>query len=180
VLRTTLSPHRRSRLQLDPFGREGLIRLLVNLQVIFFEIRCFLNSLITETVPPARPRRRFRSSRLIGEFEKPWLEDNKRRPNWDSIIFYTCIGIALGKQLTKLYRAGMLLTLLQSCFGLYLLVCVRRGSQVRGTHSVSPSSLSAFANCLTYTLKWCMVLDEDFATLDTNVWNHEVQLNGFG
>lgn len=29
-------------------------------------------------------------------------------------------------------------------------------------------------------LQWCMVLDEDFATLDSNVWNHEVQLNGFG
>lgn len=116
MLRTTLSPHRRSRLQLDLFGREGLIRLLVNLQVIFFKIRYFLNSLITEPVPPARPRRRFRSSRLIGEFEKPWLEDNKRRPNWDSIIFYTCIGIALGKQLTKLYPAGMILTLLAKLF----------------------------------------------------------------
>ncbi|KFY69175.1 hypothetical protein V496_00451 [Pseudogymnoascus sp. VKM F-4515 (FW-2607)] len=43
----------------------------------------------------ARPRRRFQSSRLVGEFEKPWLNSSKRGPNWDSIIFYTCVSIAL-------------------------------------------------------------------------------------
>jgi hypothetical protein len=29
-------------------------------------------------------------------------------------------------------------------------------------------------------LQYCLVLDEDFATLDKNVWSHEVQLNGYG
>jgi hypothetical protein len=43
------------------------------------------------------PRRRFKSSRLVGEFEKPWLNSGKREVNWDSIIFYTCIAIGLGK-----------------------------------------------------------------------------------
>ncbi|KAF4341366.1 beta-1 3-glucan-binding [Fusarium beomiforme] len=42
------------------------------------------------------PRRRFKSSRLQGEFEKPWLEDKKKQWNWDSTIFYTCIFIGLG------------------------------------------------------------------------------------
>lgn len=48
------------------------------------------------TTTISRPRRRFKSSRLIGEFEKPWLHDRKRQINWDSIIFYTCVGIAFG------------------------------------------------------------------------------------
>ncbi|KAF4955565.1 hypothetical protein FSARC_11828 [Fusarium sarcochroum] len=42
------------------------------------------------------PRRRFKSSRLKGEFEKPWLAESKKRWNWDSIIFYVCIFIGLG------------------------------------------------------------------------------------
>ncbi|KAF5021881.1 hypothetical protein F66182_6072 [Fusarium sp. NRRL 66182] len=42
------------------------------------------------------PRRRFKSSRLKGEFEKPWLVKSKREWNWDSIIFYTCILLGLG------------------------------------------------------------------------------------
>ncbi|CAI7618790.1 unnamed protein product [Penicillium pancosmium] len=91
-------------------------------------------------VPPARSRRRFRSSRLTGEFEKPWLEDGKRKPNWDSIIFYTCCAIAL-------------------CVSGY--ICWSEYEKVP-RHD------------------WCMILDEDFKTLDTAVWNHEVQLNGFG
>lgn len=43
------------------------------------------------------PRRRFRSSRLKGELEKPWLNKSKREVNWDSIIFYVCIFIGLGR-----------------------------------------------------------------------------------
>lgn len=65
-----------------------------------FNAVLYLVSLTTKLVPPARPRRRFRSSRLTGEFEKPWLEDGKRKPNWDSIIFYTCCAIALCKEST--------------------------------------------------------------------------------
>ncbi|KAF7543012.1 hypothetical protein G7Z17_g11091 [Cylindrodendrum hubeiense] len=43
----------------------------------------------------AGPRRRFKSSRLVGDFEKPWLTKSKKDVNWDSIIFYTCVGIGL-------------------------------------------------------------------------------------
>ncbi|KAH8659712.1 concanavalin A-like lectin/glucanase domain-containing protein [Ilyonectria robusta] len=49
----------------------------------------------------AGPRRRFKSSRLIGDFEKPWLNKSKREINWDGIIFYTSvfIGLAIGAYL---------------------------------------------------------------------------------
>ena len=51
------------------------------------------------------PRRRFKSSRLVGDFEKPWLNSNgKRQINWDSIIFYTCIAIGLGECAPRLRR----------------------------------------------------------------------------
>ncbi|CAI7608215.1 unnamed protein product [Penicillium manginii] len=92
------------------------------------------------SVPTARPRRRLRSSRLTGEFEKPWLEDGKRKPNWDSIIFYTCCAIAV-------------------CVSGY--ICWSEYEKVP-RHD------------------WCMILDENFKTLDTSIWSHEVQLNGFG
>lgn len=48
------------------------------------------------TYEVAGPRRRFKSSRLVGDFEKPWLNTGKKQVNWDSIIFYTAIGIGLG------------------------------------------------------------------------------------
>ncbi|KAF8850957.1 concanavalin A-like lectin/glucanase [Acephala macrosclerotiorum] len=51
-------------------------------------------------------QRRFKSARLIGEYEKPWIEDWKKRGKgkrlsgraWDSVIFWTSIflGFALG------------------------------------------------------------------------------------
>lgn len=28
--------------------------------------------------------------------------------------------------------------------------------------------------------KYCLIMDDHFAELDTKVWSHEVQLNGFG
>ncbi|KAJ5593911.1 uncharacterized protein N7459_000119 [Penicillium hispanicum] len=90
--------------------------------------------------PAARHRRRFQTSRLIGEFEKPWLHDTKRSPNWDTIIFYTCVVIALA-------ISGYI------CWHAYTDV---------------PQH------------EYCLILDEDFKTLDTRVWNHEVQLGGYG
>ncbi|KAL6404442.1 hypothetical protein AUP68_13834 [Ilyonectria robusta] len=42
------------------------------------------------------PRRRFKSSRLVGEFEKPWLEESKRTINWDAVILYTFVLAGLG------------------------------------------------------------------------------------
>ncbi|KAL3488154.1 concanavalin A-like lectin/glucanase domain-containing protein [Aspergillus germanicus] len=87
-----------------------------------------------------RVRRRFRSSRLVGEFEKPWLKDGKRKLDWDRVIFYTGVLIALAV-------SGYL--------------CYDSVAKV-------PKH------------EYCLVLDENFATLDKSVWSHEVQLNGYG
>ncbi|KAJ5612463.1 hypothetical protein N7510_005657 [Penicillium lagena] len=100
------------------------------------------SSAVSEVQEPAatRPRRRFKSSRLIGEFEKPWLQGGKRIPNWDSIIFYTCVSIAIA---VSTYI----------CYNSYVTV---------------PRH------------EYCLILDDDFSTLNLDVWSHEVQLNGFG
>ncbi|KAI9372867.1 concanavalin A-like lectin/glucanase domain-containing protein [Aspergillus egyptiacus] len=87
-----------------------------------------------------RPRRRFQSSRLVGQFDKPWLNTGKRTLDWDRIIFYSCVVAALGISAFLCYDA---------------VASVPRH-------------------------QYCLVLDEDFATLDGNVWSHEVQLNGYG
>ncbi|KAH9893700.1 concanavalin A-like lectin/glucanase domain-containing protein [Xylariomycetidae sp. FL2044] len=47
------------------------------------------------SVQEDRPRRRFQSSRLVGELEKPWLDKSNKTVNWDSIIFYSCVILAL-------------------------------------------------------------------------------------
>ncbi|CAD6448760.1 84755455-ab05-4b84-aba7-01394a00b53e [Sclerotinia trifoliorum] len=55
-----------------------------------------------DIVPPRQ--RRFKSARLVGDYEKPWLEkfatDGKRKKlsgrTWDSIIFWTSIAIGFG------------------------------------------------------------------------------------
>ncbi|KAF7552229.1 hypothetical protein G7Z17_g4475 [Cylindrodendrum hubeiense] len=51
---------------------------------------------ISSTLSKTRPRRRFKSSRLVGELEKPWLDKSKLHATWDTIIFYTGVIIALG------------------------------------------------------------------------------------
>ncbi|KAI8674518.1 Glycoside hydrolase family 16 [Fusarium keratoplasticum] len=50
---------------------------------------------LTSVTIDEKPRRKFKSSRLVGEYEKPWLADWKRETNWDSIIFYSGVLIAL-------------------------------------------------------------------------------------
>lgn len=130
VLRKPLCPRHRLRPRLHQFAREDLILLSVKLQVILYKTGSLAFCLMVKAGPANRPRRRFKSSRLIGEFEKPWLDDNKKRPNWDSIIFYTCACIALGKH-NKLYQINWVLKNFQSCLRLYMLVCVCRSSQTR-------------------------------------------------
>lgn len=50
------------------------------------------------SVAASGPRRRFKSARLIGDYEKPWLEEWKPKGKkfqgrtWDSIIFWGCVG----------------------------------------------------------------------------------------
>lgn len=81
------------------------------------------------------PRRRFKSSRLQGEFEKPWLEDKKKQWNWDSTIFYTCIFIGLGK---SIHHSESLLANIFSGIGGYL--CWKETTGVPN-HEVSTYSL---------------------------------------
>ncbi|KAK7408697.1 hypothetical protein QQX98_009112 [Neonectria punicea] len=88
----------------------------------------------------AAPRRRFKSSRLVGQFEKPWLDKANRRFNWDSAIFYAGVAIALG---------------------IGAVICWLK------IKDVPKQDL-------------CLILDDKFETLDKKVWNHEIQMNGFG
>ncbi|KAF4334979.1 glycoside hydrolase family 16 [Fusarium beomiforme] len=92
------------------------------------------------TLDEERLQRRFKSSRLVGEYEKPWLKEWKREVNWDSIIFYSGFVIALG--------------------------------------------ISAFIAWNTVRViphnEYCLIMDDQFSKLDTDIWSHEVQMNGFG
>ncbi|KAF5554621.1 glycoside hydrolase family 16 [Fusarium mexicanum] len=92
------------------------------------------------TLDEERVNRRFQSSRLIGEYEKPWLKDWKREVNWDSIIFYSGLAIAL-------------------CLSAFI---------AWNTVRVIPHN------------EYCLIMDDQFQKLDTDVWSHEVQMNGFG
>lgn len=87
-----------------------------------------------------RPRRRFKSSRLVGEFEKPWLADAKKTANWDSITFYSAIFAAL-------------------CIGAYF--CY-------SAYAAVPKN------------EYCLILDDQFKTLDSSIWSHEIQVDGYG
>jgi hypothetical protein len=85
----------------------------------------------------ARPRRRFHTYQLKGEYAQPWRDDPRlkktRINNW-----------------------------------------IVRGFIIAGV------ALSGFI-CYTATWKvgnhtYCLILDDDFTTLDKNVWSHEVQV----
>lgn len=93
-----------------------------------------------QSLHSAVPRRRFRSSRLIGAYEQPWTGKKEPRKIWDPVLFYG--GIFLGL------------------------------------------AVSAYI-CYTEIVKvpqwdYCLVLEDNFETLDLSTWNHEVQLDGFG
>ncbi|TQV91063.1 secreted glucosidase [Cordyceps javanica] len=87
------------------------------------------------------PKRRFRSYRLRGEYEKPWLGDkDMKKTRWNNVIVGTLalVGIA---------AAGVVIYFMSRPF-------VQKD--------------------------YCLVYEDDFRTLDTSVWTHEVQLDGFG
>ncbi|KAE8449790.1 hypothetical protein EG329_007565 [Mollisiaceae sp. DMI_Dod_QoI] len=95
-------------------------------------------------------QRRFKSARLIGTYEKPWIEDWKMGKDgkkkklsgrtWDSIIFWTAI--LLG-------------------FGLGAIMCF-----------ISYNSVSNF--------DYCLVFEDDFQKIDPDIWGYEIQRGGFG
>ncbi|KAF4469505.1 glycosyl hydrolase family [Fusarium albosuccineum] len=113
----------------------------------------FATPLITSPLPSEKsasgyfprvnaPRRRFKSSRLVGEYEKPWINDSKRKVNWDSVIFYIGVVIALG---------------------VGAVICWLKIKDI-------PQQEASYNTTMTLIRK----------TLDKNVWNHEIQMNGFG
>ena len=88
-----------------------------------------------------RPGHKFRSYRLIGKYEQPWLDDPRmRNTRHNSWIVY----------------GGILVGVLLSAY-----ICYTRVSDI-------PQN------------EYCLILEDNFATLDTNIWTHEVQLDGYG
>lgn len=89
-------------------------------------------------------QRRYKSARLVGEFETPWLQHSQNANRWrellDRVIFYLAIIIGIG-------------------IGFFL--CYRSYRSV-------PSH------------DYCLIMDDNFTTLDLDVWTRYVQLDGFG
>lgn len=95
----------------------------------------------TSSAPDATPRYRFRSYRLAGKMDKPWLQDKrmkKTRVNNIIVLVLVFLGFA---------AAGVLVYFLSKPY-------------VQGDY--------------------CLIYEDNFKTLDTSVWTHEVQLDGFG
>ena len=88
-----------------------------------------------------KPRHRFRSYRLTGKFEQPWLKDPRMRDTrHNSWIVY----------------GGIVIGILLSAY-----ICFTQVQNVTNH-------------------EYCLILDDNFETLDPNVWTHEVQVDGFG
>ncbi|OBT63660.1 hypothetical protein VE03_06122 [Pseudogymnoascus sp. 23342-1-I1] len=88
-----------------------------------------------------KEKHQFRSYRLIGEYEQPWIKDKRmKKTRYNNLIVYIFMFIGFGV-------AGYI------CFS--------------ATQSVPKHD-------------YCLILDEEFKTLDPNVWNHEVQVDGYG
>ncbi|GJN75263.1 hypothetical protein PLICBS_009360 [Purpureocillium lilacinum] len=86
-------------------------------------------------------RHRFKSYRLRGEYEKPWLADPAmKKTRWNNYIVWAWLALGV-------IGAGVI------CF---FLVWPYRN------------------------LDYCLVYEDHFDRLDTDIWTHEVQLDGFG
>ncbi|KAK3327786.1 concanavalin A-like lectin/glucanase domain-containing protein [Cercophora scortea] len=93
-----------------------------------------------QTLPRAA-KRKFKSYRLRGPYEKPWLTDPAmRKTRWNNwiVVAFVLIG-----------------------FTASALICYF------GVRQYQPGPM-------------CLVFQDDFRTLDTSVWSHEVTLDGFG
>ncbi|GAB0134961.1 hypothetical protein EsDP_00003313 [Epichloe bromicola] len=102
----------------------------------------------------AASKRRFKSYRLRGAYEKPWLSDPAMsKTNWNDWIV----------------RAFILLGfILAGVVGFFMVWPYKEGS---ASNSLTPSHS---------TCQYCLIYQDNFATLDKTVWSHEVQLSGFG
>ncbi|KAI9855843.1 MAG: hypothetical protein M1824_005832 [Vezdaea acicularis] len=90
---------------------------------------------------PSIPRKRkFKSARLRGEYEKSWTEEVDPRRKWEKIIFWSCIALGF------VIGAG---------------IC--------------------YMSLLTVTNhEYCLLLEDDFKTIDPSIWSYEIQRGGFG
>jgi hypothetical protein len=86
------------------------------------------------------PVRRFKSARLVGEYEKPWVGEVIPKKKFEPWILWGCVmfGIAIG---------GVI------CW-------------------LSYTSVSNYS--------YCLVFEDDFKTIDKDVWGYEIQRGGFG
>ena len=112
----------------------------------------------------------FKSYRLRGAYEKPWLADPAmRKTRWNNAI--VC--------------AWMLLGVVGAAVICFFSVWPYRNLSVRAalpsSPSPSPPPLSpSRARLMLAENQYCLVYEDDFATLDSAVWSREVQLDGFG
>ncbi|KAH8879634.1 concanavalin A-like lectin/glucanase [Thozetella sp. PMI_491] len=86
-------------------------------------------------------KKRFKSYRLRGSYEKPWLKDPRMyKTKYNNWIVMGWVGLG---------------------FALAAVICVLNVRQ----YQIGPM---------------CLVFEDDFQTLDSDVWSHLVTLNGFG
>lgn len=86
-------------------------------------------------------RRQFKTYKLNGEYERPWLGDKRlKRTRVGNYIIWGCIAAGIVVSAYLNYAA---------------------------TKKVSKH-------------EYCLVLEDKFTSLDTKVWNREIQINGFG
>lgn len=96
-------------------------------------------------------------------YEKPWTKTTIPRRSWEKIIFW----------------GGILIGLIIGCLIVWLAYRSVVNHEVL-RHCTWPSIRSVRGDSgLTYP-QYCLVLDDDFKTIDTNTWNYEIQRGGFG
>lgn len=86
-------------------------------------------------------KHRFKSTRLRGDYDKPWLKDPAlKKTRWNNLIVGTFMSLGI-------VGAGLI------CY---------------------------FTSAPFKQKDYCLVYEDDFKTLNKDIWSHEVQLNGFG
>jgi len=95
-------------------------------------------------------------TQIYRRYEKPWLKKREKGAHWDRPIVYGCMFIGLCMGIKILPVAWFLIV---SVIGAYL--CYAAIEKVP-KHD------------------YCLIMDDQFSTLDTNVWSHEIQVDGFG
>lgn len=89
----------------------------------------------------ARSKQPFVSYRLVGDYERPWVNDPRmKKIRYNNWIIYTFITLG---------------------FAVSVVICYLKARTV-------------------VRHDYCLVMDDDFKTLNSDYWTHEIQLDGFG